>query len=90
MKNAFSTSIFELQILVKKKITVISLPLSRCDFHAYQMDFWSHDVKNFIFGKTAITHSFVTLKTPVKSKVILDIIFKGLIHNSDTGHNKNG
>ena len=61
--------------------------LSRCDFHAHKIDFQSQDVKNVIFGKTAITHLFLTLKTPVKSKVILDIIFKGLIHNSDTGHN---
>ena len=56
--------------------------LSKCDFHAHKMDFQSHDVKNVIVGKTAITHLFLTLKTPVKSKVILDIIFKDLIHNS--------
>ena len=45
--------------------------------------------QKFYFQKTAITHTFVTLKIPLKSKVILDIIFKCLIHKPDTGHNKN-
>ena len=51
------------------------------------MQFWcssdgfrSCDVKNVILGKTTITHSFVTLKSIVKYEVILDILFKGLIH----------
>ena len=50
----------------------------------------SCDVKSVTVGKTAITHPFVTFKTPITFKVILDIIFKGLIHKGDTGHNKNG
>ena len=45
--------------------------------------------QKFYFQKTAITRTFVTLKTPLKSKVILDIMFKCLIHKRDTGHNKN-
>ena len=60
------------------------------DFQAYQTDFQSHDVKNFTSGKTATTCSVVTSKTPANSKVILDIIFKGSLHKSDTGHNKMG
>ena len=48
-----------------------------------------HVTSKFYFQKTAITHTFVTLKTPLKFKVILDIIFKCLIHKRDTGHNKN-
>ena len=45
--------------------------------------------QKFYFQKTAITHTFVTLKTPLKSKVFLDIIFECLIPKHDTGHNRN-
>ena len=60
----------------KKKI-MVGLILTSCD------------VKNDI-RKTAVTHALVTLKNPITSKVILDIICKGLIHKSDTVNNKNG
>ena len=63
---------------------------SWCNFRAHQTYFQSHDVKTFIFGQTPITYSVVISKTTVKSKVILDIIFKGLIHKGDAGHNKMG
>ena len=53
------------------------------DFQADQTDFQSHDVKNFISGKTATACSVVTSKTPANSKVILDIIFKGILPRAE-------
>ena len=76
MKNAFS-----------QKIMVISVRSSWCNFRTHQTDFQLGDVQTLV---SAITHSFVTLKTLVKSKGIFDIIFKGIIHKRDTGQTKMG
>ena len=41
-------------------------------FGAPRMHFWSHDLINVIFGKTAITPSIFKLKTSNQTKITQD------------------
>ena len=45
--------------------------------------FWSSDVINVIFRKTAITPSFFKIKTSSKTKLIPDVISNDLNHKID-------
>ena len=59
-------------------------------FRAPPTHFRSRDIINVIFGKTAITPSFFKLKTPSKTKLILDVISNEINHKNDMFLQKNG
>ena len=62
-KNAFSKSVFELETSFKDQNICQQYAISLANFHATLTNLGSPDVKNLIFGKTAITPSFFCLKT---------------------------
>ena len=66
MNNAFSQSIFELEISGQDQIIAKSINPAQPQYQAHSMHFWSCYVKNIIFRKTSTTHSCFTLKVSSK------------------------
>ena len=84
MKHVVS---FRALLLVKTKTMAKSIRSACQHYRVLLMYFHSCDVKKCDFLKSGTTNAFLTLK--ISNKVIHDVVSNELIHNNDTGHNKN-
>ena len=82
-------SVLELETLNKDQIMANSMRTACRHFRAHLMPFRSSDVTNVISGKTAITPSFLKLKTS-KPKLIPDVISNEANHKNDMILQNNG